>query len=196
MGAGCSHKTDPFSGVDVTNVQQYDEANREAVTLASPVFAKVDQGESLSKTDKEDLQKSITLYRGMLNYRPNEAIAHYGIGQAFQALGDQDQAITEFNAFLFGSKDATDPRLKIAQADAHYLISQSLFKLAKYDEAVNEATKALENFPKTANYLAMRASAYVQLKKIPEAKKDIDAALKSDPLNVQAKGLQLLLKGK
>jgi Flp pilus assembly protein TadD len=87
----------------------------------------------------------------------------------------------------------TDPVALQTGTEAHYRLSQVQFALANYKVALEEADKAIKAEPDAPRYLSGRANALVQLKRIPEAKKDVKKALELDPTDRVAVGLHKLL---
>ena len=110
-----------------------------AVSLAAPqdnAAAHFNRGNALS--DKGDLDGAIAEYRKALRLRPNYFDAHYLLGNALYAKGDEG-AIAEFREVL---------RLQPDYPEAHYNLGIALATRGNNDEAAREFTEAQRLNPK------------------------------------------------
>ncbi len=179
----------PYKAVEITDEAGYKEANKEAEAFSSAVFPKVELSEPLDETDISNLTKAIRLYDGMLAYKPGNPLPGLTAGEAFLALNKNNHAIERFQQFLIEIKLLNDPRLHVARADAHYLLSKAYFNLHDYPTSLKEVNKALALYPNTATYLTQEASLYLQMNQPEKAVELAKKALKIDPSESHAKGI-------
>jgi len=85
-----------------------------------------------------EYKKSVEAYKKHLDANPDDAEAHYNLGQSYANLANYSEAIREY-------RQAT--RLKENDADMYYDLGVAHTKLAQYDAAAAAFTKSLEIDP-------------------------------------------------
>lgn len=184
---------DPYQAVNITDDAGYTEASKEALAFSSATFPKIQLGGQLNEQDIQNLTKSIQLYDGMLAYKPGNPLPGLTAGEAFLALQKNDRAIDRFKQFLTQSSLINDSRLKVAQADAHFLMSKAYFNEHNYQTALDEVNVALAAYPKASAYLTQKASIYLQMNQVDQARTFAKAAIAIDPTDSHAKGILSLI---
>src|SRR5688572_10686644 len=81
-----------------------------------------------------EYKKSVEAYKKHLDANPDDAEAHYNLGQSYANLANYSEAIREY-------RQAT--RLKENDADMYYDLGVAHTKLAQYDAAAAAFTKSL-----------------------------------------------------
>ncbi|MFA5060219.1 MAG: tetratricopeptide repeat protein [Candidatus Omnitrophota bacterium] len=116
-----------------------------------------------------DLDNAVTYYTQILESFPGSeknALAHFSLGQAYQAQGLFDKALNEYK-FL---KDSSDREL---YAKAQLAIADIFAKETNPEAAVNSYNKVAANCPE------FKRSAFVKIAEIYQNNRDYDNALKS-----------------
>ena len=112
-------------------------------------------------------------YKKAVEMAPEQAGAHYLLGNAYWSLGMWDAAAEQFHAEL-----ANDPANCMAQWK---LGSIALEQHASSEQALADVEKALTICPNLMPARVDRARALIRLDRPAEALEDLDAAEKSDP---------------
>ena len=172
-------------------LSQRQPENQEVWYLLGKVHMKLSE-EALSKLNSLDansvwvheisgeVMESMKNYDGaLLEYKkavevaPLQAGAHYHLGNAYWSLNMWDAATEQFRAEL-----ANDPSNCMAQWKIGNIILEQHGDSAK---ALTEVQKALDACPDLMGARVDRARALIKLERHPEAVKDLEAAVKSDP---------------
>jgi serine/threonine protein kinase/cytochrome c-type biogenesis protein CcmH/NrfG len=132
---------------------------------------------------KGQFQKAVDDFTAALRIAP-DAKDHVNRGLAYRGLNQANQAIADFDAAL---------RLNPDCASAHFFRSDCQLKLNRYDEAIADASQAIELATKTpdpafalADAYTLRGSAYVLQEHPSLAVKDLTAAIRLDPKDLAA----------
>jgi tetratricopeptide (TPR) repeat protein len=181
----------------ISNVSQYNDTLRRAVDLSKGPLEAYDLGDELTAGQLNDLREAARLYDGVDLFWPTKFAPYLPAGKIYYILGDQELAQERLQQCIENAPLEQDPSVRgVVNAtvyEAHYSLSLVKFALGDYKAAYAEANIAASGVPNSANYLAARASAAVQLKKVAEARKDVEQALKLDPNNKKSLQLQTLL---
>ena len=178
---------------DVGNAAAYTEVLKAAVSLSYEPLQKLNRGESLDQQELENVKQAGAYYIACSEFSPDKFATYCGAGQCLQALGEDADAIKEFDLAIQhaptvgASKDEID-----LLGSAYVMKSRSLILLKQFDAALADAKEASKVVPGPASDAAV-AAALIQLKRIPEAKEFINKALKADPNQPQALQLRKLL---
>ena len=174
-------------------LKYYDKLN-EVERLSKPIYEKADRNEPLTEDDKIKLKEALVIFKALHEFRPTAFTLPFALGKGHQILGDDEMALQYFRqteAQLLGSPGALE---KATLAEARYLSVDSLIRLGETEAALEAAKLAVDFNGRSANYYVALASAQLQLKRRPEAKKSLESALRIDPHNARAIRLgQLLL---
>lgn len=177
----------------LTDGTRYNEALKKSEDLTLDRIHRFDAGESMTPEDKIPLMEAVKLTDGLSLVNPTEFAPYYLSGRLYVMLDDYENADERLHQCLLNGKNLTGKEAQLTLVDAHYLRSIALVGLKQYAAAFDEANRAVVSIPNSPSYLVARGSALLQLSRIPEAKKDIEAALKLDPTHVRALQLQKLL---
>ena len=125
---------------DAEAVLAFMEAVRLDPELAEGHFRLALGFESLGKREEAEAEykKAIAAYKKYLDENPDDAEAHYALGQTYAGLGQYSDAIRKY-------REAT--KLKGDDPDMYYDLGVAHTKLAQYDEAARAFSKALEIDP-------------------------------------------------
>lgn len=182
-------------GLDVIdNPDAYNAVVKKAEQLSRPIFEAADRGESLTEQQKADLRQSIRYFDEMDVYQPTRVGAFIGAGKAFQLLGDFEQADERLRQCISNAQYDQTTTGKLTVIEAQHLLSEVRGMQGKWKDAFDLADQTIKAMPNSAVYLGTRASAEIQLNRIPEAKADIVKALVLDPTNRRVLDLQRLLQ--
>lgn len=174
----------------INNPSHYTQVLREAEDLVQVPFEMFDSGNDLSDKDRADLRKATKLFESLNQFQPTKIGPYLGAAKAYQILGDYESAERDLqqvlnNIPIYENNDNG----KRAAIEALYVMSLVKFGQGNYEEAFKNADLAVTAAPKVPNYRLARASAEVQLKKLDDAKADLQAALELDPGHPKAKRL-------
>ncbi len=190
--------------VTVSSQGQYESYSAEALKLSKEPIAAVKENETLTDKQKKDLQQSADYYEAMNQFNPVAIEPYFMCGKIYRILERNDVARERFEQAIVnaesgirqaqttGNANRVDViRLTLAEARAEY--SELLVQTGEFTEALNQADEAVKTVPNSADYLAARASAYIQLKKLSEAKADLGIAIQLDPKNKKVINLIALI---
>ncbi len=182
------------TGVPVLNDgTQYNDALKKSQELSLDRIHRYDAGESMTPEDKVPLMQAVKLTDGLSLVNPTEFGPYYLSGRLYVMLDDYERADERLKQCVINGKNLTSQEAQLTLVDAHYLRSIALVGLKQYKAAFEEANAAATIHPDSPNYLAGRASVYIQMNKIPQAKKDLAAAIKLDPNHIRANQLLKLI---
>lgn len=191
IGCGSSDPTDvPVIGHE----GEYKIALSKAEELSKGPLAKLVNDDELSEADKQSLIGASAQFQGIINFRPHAFAPHLANGMIYRALGNLERAEQHLKQCIVNIPATNEEVIRDTSAEAHYQLSRVYFDQEKYENALAEASAAVETSANNPNYLTARASAFAKLDQLPEAKKDLNAALALDPEHKRAKGLKKLLK--
>jgi tetratricopeptide (TPR) repeat protein len=108
---------------------------------------------------------------------PNDHIGLFNRGHSYEASGQYDQAVSDYNRAI-----ALKPDLAIA----YEARGNSYYKLRQYDWAITDYTRAIALRPDNAEGYGNRGNAYLAQFKPDKAIADYAKALKLDPANKSA----------
>lgn len=191
--AGCSNKEELDVPV-IGHAGDYGPVLKKAEELSSGPLAKFSNDEELTEAEKQSLIKATAQFEALARYQPTQFAPRLANGMIYRAIGDLDLAENNLRQCLANIPAKDDPAILETSAETHYQLSRVLFDKEKYEDALAEASTAIQGVPTNPNYLVARASAYAKLNKIDDAKKDLEDALKLDPEHKRGTGLSNLLK--
>jgi len=178
----------------ITDMATYTNAMREATALTQKHFQDYDLGNPISDADKADLRKGAMLLDMANKLQPDKAGLYLDAGRAYLILGDIDEAEQRLLQCLSNSELKSSDLSGEGVADAYFLLAQTRALRQDWKESLKLVTEADKRRPHVATYLTAKASAEVQLKMLPQAKKDLAAALSIDPTYKRALALQRLIE--
>jgi tetratricopeptide (TPR) repeat protein len=108
---------------------------------------------------------------------PNDHIGLFNRGHSYEASGQFDQAVSDYNRAI-----ALKPDLAIA----YEARGNSYYKLRQFDWAITDYTRAIALRPNNAESYGNRGNAYLALLRPDKAIADYAKALKLDPANKSA----------
>lgn len=193
LSARCSGKEEldvPIIGHE----GDYAPVLKKAEELSSGPLAKFAKDEELSEEEKQSLIKATAQFEALARFQPTQFAPRLANGMIYRAIGDLDLAENNLRECLRNIPVNDNPLVKETSAEAHYQLSRVLYDKTKFEDALAEASTALEGVPTNPNYLVARASAFAKLDKLADAKKDLETALKLDPEHKRGTGLAKLLK--
>lgn len=127
--------------------------------------------EAVGKSEDAESQykKAVEAYKKHLDASPDDAEAHYNLGQTFANLANYSEAIREY-------RQAT--KLKSDDPDIYYDLGMAHTKLAQYDAAAAAFSKSLEIDPDYYRAQDALDEAREGIKRIRAGKKHQEAMLK------------------
>lgn len=167
---------------------------KKAEELSKGPLAKFANDEELTTEEKQSLIAASAQFEGLSRYQPSQFAPYLAKGMIFRAIGELELAERNLRQCLLNIPANDNPMIVETSAETHYQLSRVLFDSEKYEEALAEASTAVQGVPTNPNYLVARASAYAKLNKLDDAKKDLEEALKLDPEHKRGTGLAKLLK--
>jgi len=123
------------------------------------------------------LQQQIAGCTTYLTTNPNDHNGLFNRGHSFEANGQYDQAVSDYNRAI---------ALKPDLAMAYEARGNSYYKLRQYDWAITDYTRAIALRPDNAEGYGNRGNAYLAQFKPDKAIADYAKALKLDPANKSA----------
>ncbi len=182
--------------VIIRNDADFVGVNKEVRELSEKPMAKFDANQPLDPTDVQALKKALKLIDGMIAYTPDNFSLYLNAGTFNIALEDGPAAVSKFESFQQYIPNDLKPELKPLVTNGFYQFAIALFSVQRYAGADTAITRALQDEPNNATYLALRGSIRVQDKRIPEAIPDLKKALKINPSSKRAADLLKLLERK
>jgi tetratricopeptide (TPR) repeat protein len=117
-------------------------------------------------------QNTITLFGHTLDVTDNNSVAYYNRGHAYASLGNDIQAIADYDEALKIRPNYEEAYLNRGTARAH---------LGNYQQALGDFDKALEIRPNYAEAYYNRAAAYLHLDNYQQAVGDYSKAIEINP---------------
>ncbi|HVL40186.1 MAG TPA: tetratricopeptide repeat protein [Fimbriimonadaceae bacterium] len=192
--AGCGSDTGGRGDIPIIrSPNEYNDANARSAELWQGAAADLQANGELSEQSVKDLREAARLFEGMIAYEPTLISSHSGLGQIYHMLGEYEKAIASLKQAVALPARETPERVALVSQSLH-LMSLCHMQLRQYDEALKAAEQAMILVPDHPDYMAAAASAHLQLGNVGQARKFVDAALKVDPANSAARGLDKLLK--
>lgn len=132
----------------------------------------------LETGNRSQLQQAVTELETAVGKLPRNAVVRYNLGRAYWARGDLDLARAQFRAAIDMQPDYLAPRLATIQL--HLVRGEN-------PQALQAADEALRLSPRTAFTRILRAQALSGLGRIPEARTELQALIKTDPQLMEAR---------
>lgn len=180
--AGCQGK----DTVVVRSPSQYLDLVEEVRLLTEKRFERADAGETMSELDKKALERAATIFDGLVAFDPRAMGPIVGSGKTYLLLERPDLAAQRLALVAKALPEKPEPEIRLLAAEGYALLSQSLFDLKRYADAVVAARKARMMSPSNANYAVAEASALLQTGDETKAHEVIHQALSLDPNNRRA----------
>lgn len=177
----------------ITSPGQAATVIEDARNLSEKAFIKQDNGGELTQEEKANVLQAAKDFQALSIFNPTFVTHAFGEGRCYQAVEAWEAAEAQYRrAILNGELDHSEEG-KMTVPEAHYRLSQVRFHFGDYENALEEADRAVKVHPDSPNYLAAKASALIQLNRLPEAAKIVQQALALDPTHRQSLELQKLL---
>ncbi|MBX3119197.1 MAG: hypothetical protein KF784_09040 [Fimbriimonadaceae bacterium] len=137
-------QSDPYQAPVISSGSEYAVKVKEAEDLSLIPLSKFDSGEKLTPEDIDQLKRGAALTKGLIGFRPEAITLFVGLSKSYLALGENGQA-HQWAQDGIGTipLSAPDQRLKIVEAELHWISSRALEKERMYDKAEIEATYAV-----------------------------------------------------
>lgn len=181
----------------ISTREEFETTLRRVVDGTKGILETWDRQGSITDAERKELRESARLCESLRYTAPENYLVHMLSAKIYLALGEQQLALERIRQCLNNIPIQTDPSIKeevrLTEIEARYVLSLVLVSLGDYEQAYREANAAAEAIPSSANYLAARASALVQLKRLNEARRDVEAALRLDPEHTRSLQLRRLL---
>lgn len=177
----------------ITNNDQYNELLKEAQDFTQKSFEKQDAGEDLTQEERVNAMKAANDFQAMNIYRPSMVFSEFAEGRCYQAVQAWDLAEAKYRQAILNGKFDKSDSANLTVPEAHFRLSQVRFQAGDYENALEEASRAVRAQPNNPDYLACRASVLIQLRRYDEASKDLQQALTLDPAHAKSEQLQKLL---
>jgi tetratricopeptide (TPR) repeat protein len=111
-------------------------------------------------------------FRRLVQADPNDTWSHYMRGSAWNAMGEPDKAINDFDECL---------RLDPSHSAAYSARGNAWSEKKEYDRAIRDYDVAIRHDPRDALTLNNRGNAWSNLKAYDKAIRDFDKAIQLDP---------------
>jgi tetratricopeptide (TPR) repeat protein len=177
--AACSRKPSAPVNADTAGqaAQTGEGVRQEARTL-------LEKGRELYRND-EDLQ-ALEAFQQALKLDPELAEAHFRVGLAYDALGQEQEGETAYKKAVETYKKYLSEGSNEEDAEAHYNLGQTYAGLHLYTEAVKEYRQATRLKPDDAAIHYDLGLALMRLAQYDEASKAFAKSLELDPENYRA----------
>ena len=172
---------------------EYAQVLAEAERLSREPLEKLTREEELTEEDKQALVKSAAQFQALVDYEPSKFAPYLALGMIYRGIGNLEKAEQMLRQCILNIPPSNEEAIHMTSAEAHYQLSRVLFDSGNYEQALAEASTAVESHGDNPNYYFGKASALVQLNREKEAKEALKIALKLDPNHRLATGLQKLL---
>lgn len=138
-----SCKSDPYQAPAIASGSEYTKRLAEAEQYSLVPLQKYEAGEELTDQDIDDLKRGAALTKGLIGFRPEAITLYVGLTKSYLALKEFGLA-HEWAQNGIGSipTDTKEVRLKIVEAELHYISSQAL------ESAANEIAIEAQKDPK------------------------------------------------
>jgi serine/threonine protein kinase len=137
----------------------------------------VEEGFRLTRV--KNWNASVAQYRRALTIDPDHEKAHWNLAFALNRLGQYQAAVEIADQGLCLLKDQF-------QAGLFYERGFALMNLKRYDEAMSDIDRALDDQPKSTKYLYLRALLHQLLGNKLQAREDANEVLRRDPDHIGA----------
>jgi len=178
----------------ISDMASYNQAIQQAVALTQKHFIAYDQGDTLTDADKADVRKGAALFDTANKLEPDKAGFYLDAGRSYLILGELEDAEQRLMQCLSNAQLPSSDFKAEGVADAYFLLSQVRALQQDFKESLKFVTEADKKRPHVATYLTAKASAEVQLRMMPEAKKDLASALSIDPAYKRALALKRMIE--
>ncbi len=188
---GC--RPDPNAPPIYRTVDDYNQALAQVEELTKTPFEEMHEGYPVSKNEKEDLRRASRLIEGLIAFKADTYGLYILKGLSLRGLDDDKGAEIAFKQGLALAPESLT-------ADDYDALGRIHDELALLYEARNDfaqaeihADKAVEMLKTEPSILTDAAGVKLQLKKLSDARKLIDAALKEQPQYKRALDLKKLI---
>lgn len=185
------------NGADVIESDaQYNDALDRVSRESRPFVEKFNIGEELDPHDRDVARTDAKIFDSMDAYRPDMEAGYYTAGLMYYLSGDSTTAELRLSQALLDAnlpsnlKSFEDTsKIESVTAECHFLLSLICFDRHDYEKAIDEANLAIKHHEGRESYYFARAQAEVQLKKLAEAKADLQKSLKINPAYLKSQRL-------
>jgi tetratricopeptide (TPR) repeat protein len=179
---------------------EYKQRSDEALELCRKPLESFGETVELSETQRTDVEKAYKIYDAMFRFSPLAVEPPFQAGRCAYLLGDLREAEDLITQSIYNAEQgikqnaqssdkSTIKNIQLTMAEAQYSLGLVYIKAELYEKAVGALDAAIQTVPNSPAYLAARGSAFIQLKKLPEAMRDVATALALDPKH--ARSIQL-----
>lgn len=135
-----------------------------------------------SALQEGEYEKGLDFLKKAASETPDNEVVYFYLGFTHGVLGQYDEALTAYtNAIKYG-KDNKD-----LLPDIYFYRAGIYSAQRRFTESINDYTSAISYDKKNDKYLVGRGQCYSQTKKYAESDKDLNAALKLNPDNIDAR---------
>ena len=185
----------PQGGAAILSDSEYQSGVEKMQDLSESRIRASDAGEKLTADDKAKLREAGKLVDRLNTYAPLMASLFFVSGKIHHILGEDEVAERMFRQCVLGSpaqataQAANAPTINATAAEAAYQLSLLLLARGDVKGALEQADYALGIVPQSSLYHTARGSALNELRRVPEATKELQQALALDPSNARAASL-------
>ena len=137
--------------------------------------------------DKKEWSEAKIAYLNLLQLAPNDAEAHYKMGETLWAMQEFGEALWQYREASRLAPDNIEWRMKLTQV---------LFVARDYDTALEQVSVVLEKDPKNLDALLLRGALKSVKGDTDGLLEDVDAALAIDPLHADSLALRAQALGR
>lgn len=142
----------------------------------------LDQGNEFYRTDQDE--KAVAAFQQAIKTDPDLAEAHFRLGLAFDAVGNEQEAESAYKKAIEKYKKYLDTNSK--DAEGHYNMGQAYAGLHLYSEAIREYRQATRLKDDDADIFYDLGKALMKLAQYDEAAAAFSKSLEIDPENHRA----------
>lgn len=140
--------------------------------------------EAQAQLDKRDIFGAVVSYKNALQLNPNDAESRFRLGKLYAQTGDGAPAESELNKARqldFPEAQIVEPMLRAHLANRKFELAVKEAAAALQDAALAKARSSSRPGPLSADLLALKGTAHLELGQRDEARATFDAALREMP---------------
>jgi tetratricopeptide (TPR) repeat protein len=191
--AGCQQATSAEE-TKIKTDSDFRAAVAEVATLTREPLNKVVAKQELTPEEKDSLRKAIPKIDEIIAYDPSRIHSFALKGKVGIALDDRPLAEKSLRQAIATTPQATTDEVRLVLAECHNDLASVLIFEIKYQEALEQASKATELEPRNDRYFFTLARAQLELKQVKEASESLEKALDLNPQNIDAQNLKKLVE--
>jgi tetratricopeptide (TPR) repeat protein len=190
--SGLAGSTGPNGAPLITNTDQYAATLAKADEIFKEEVLKVAIDKPVPPADAERMREACKMYDSLSLFIPTRMGPYFASGRLHLMLGESEIAAREFRQAIDNDNQPTGDTAAAAKqlkADSYYYLGVAYLNFNDFKDALDPLSKAIDLYGDRGDYRYARARVYIQLNRLPEAKRDLVVALQLDPTDEKAIGL-------